>query len=166
MPKLQRTAACKTRLGRVQVRDLLSQDLTVEMELQKTATGFALPGLIKVPVTSAEQITEVMQKGYESRCTAAHDINAHSSRSHALLIVEVASVNLASGIKSVGKLTLCDLAGRCAAHRSCVNQTTYAVPACADGAAARVQRAREQDGRGGHDAGGGAEHQQVAARAR
>ena len=85
----------------------------VDMELQKTATGFSLPGLTKVPVTSAAQITEVMSHGYESRCTAAHDINAHSSRSHALLVVEVASTNLASGIRSVGKLTLCDLAGRC-----------------------------------------------------
>lgn len=97
----------------VQVRDLLGQDLELDLELQKTATGFTIPSLNKVPVTSAQQITEVMQKGYVNRCTAAHDINVHSSRSHALLIVEVASINLASGIKSVGKLTLCDLAGRC-----------------------------------------------------
>lgn len=97
----------------VQVRDLLAfNEEMVDMELQKTATGFALPGLTKVPVTSAEQITEVMSRGYENRCTAAHDINAHSSRSHALLIVEVAATNLGSGIRTVGKLTLCDLAGR------------------------------------------------------
>jgi kinesin family member C2/C3 len=96
-----------------QVRDLLCEDTNLDMELQKTATGFALPGLTKVPVTSAAQITDVMSAGYENRCTAAHDINAHSSRSHALLVVEVASTNLASGIRSVGKLTLCDLAGRC-----------------------------------------------------
>ena len=53
-----------------------------------------------------------MSRGYENRCVAAHDINAHSSRSHALLIVEVTSTNLATGIRTVGKLTLCDLAGR------------------------------------------------------
>jgi kinesin family protein C2/C3 len=97
----------------MQVRDLLGENLEQDLELQKTATGFTIPSLTKVPVTSAQQITEVMQRGYVNRCTAAHDINVHSSRSHALLIVEVASVNLASGIKSVGKLTLCDLAGRC-----------------------------------------------------
>lgn len=97
----------------MQVRDLLAfNEEMVDMELQKTATGFTLPGLTKVPVTSAEQITEVMSRGYENRCTAAHDINAHSSRSHALLIVEVAATNLGSGIRTVGKLTLCDLAGR------------------------------------------------------
>lgn len=99
----------------LQVRDLLAFDEEIaDMELQKTPTGFALPGLTKVPVTSAEQITDVMSRGYENRCTAAHDINAHSSRSHALLIVEVAATNLGSGIRTVGKLTLCDLAGRCA----------------------------------------------------
>lgn len=102
----------------MQVRDLLAfEENLTDMELQKTATGFALPGLTKVPVTSAEQITEVMSRGYENRCTAAHDINAHSSRSHALLIVEVAATNLGSGIRTVGKLTLCDLAGRYAAPR-------------------------------------------------
>lgn len=57
-----------------------------------------------------------MSRGYENRCVAAHDINAHSSRSHALLIVEVTSTNLATGIRTVGKLTLCDLAGRHAPH--------------------------------------------------
>ena len=108
-----RTVKSQTLLLCVQVRDLLCADGSQDMELQKTATGFTPPGLTKVPVTSAEQITEVMSAGYENRCTAAHDINAHSSRSHALLIVEVASTNLASGIRSVGKLTLCDLAGRC-----------------------------------------------------
>jgi hypothetical protein len=59
------------------------------------------------------QITDVMSRGYDNRCVAAHDINAHSSRSHALLIVEVTSTNIATGIRTVGKLTLCDLAGRC-----------------------------------------------------
>ena len=99
------------------MRDLLTPaENMVDMELQKTVTGFALPGLTKVAVTSAQQITDVMSRGYENRCTAAHNINEHSSRSHALLVVEVASTNLASGIRTVGKLTLCDLAGRCAAR--------------------------------------------------
>ena len=115
-----------------QVRDLLKPaEQMVDMELQKTSMGFSLPGLTKVAVTSAAQITEVMERGYENRCTAAHDINAHSSRSHALLIVEVASTNLASGIRTVGKLTLCDLAGR------------RAPPPCAHCAACAVRMYRQ-----------------------
>jgi kinesin family protein C2/C3 len=38
-------------------------------------------------------------------------INAHSSRSHCLLIINVTGTNTASGVRTVGKLTLCDLAG-------------------------------------------------------
>ena len=38
-------------------------------------------------------------------------INAHSSRSHCLLIITVTGTNTANGVRTVGKLTLCDLAG-------------------------------------------------------
>ena len=38
-------------------------------------------------------------------------INAHSSRSHCLLIINVVGTNAANGVRTVGKLTLCDLAG-------------------------------------------------------
>ena len=38
-------------------------------------------------------------------------INAHSSRSHCLLIINVVGSNLTTGVRTVGKLTLCDLAG-------------------------------------------------------
>lgn len=44
----------------VQVRDLLAfqeeGEELVAMELHKTPTGFSIPGLTKVPVTSAEQV--------------------------------------------------------------------------------------------------------------
>lgn len=52
-----------------------------------------------------------MQKGFEHRAVGCHDINAHSSRSHCLLIVQVAATDAATGVRTVGKLTLCDLAG-------------------------------------------------------
>lgn len=52
-----------------------------------------------------------MQKGFEHRAVGCHDINARSSRSHCLLIVQVAATDTATGVRTVGKLTLCDLAG-------------------------------------------------------
>ena len=62
-------------------------------------------------VTSPEQILGIMAKGFEHRATGCHDINAHSSRSHCLLIIHAASTDPTTGVRSVGKLTLCDLAG-------------------------------------------------------
>ena len=62
-------------------------------------------------VTSPEQIFEIMEKGFEHRAVGCHDINAHSSRSHCLLVIHVAATDTASGVRTVGKLTLCDLAG-------------------------------------------------------
>lgn len=62
-------------------------------------------------VTSPEQIFDIMAAGFEHRAVGCHDINAHSSRSHCLLIVHVTGTNISNGVRTVGKLTLCDLAG-------------------------------------------------------
>ncbi len=52
-----------------------------------------------------------MAAGFEHRAVGCHDINAHSSRSHCLVILTVLGTNISNGIRTVGKLTLCDLAG-------------------------------------------------------
>ncbi len=62
-------------------------------------------------VTSPDQILSIMEKGFEQRAVGCHDINAHSSRSHCLLIIHVAAADPATGVRTIGKLTLCDLAG-------------------------------------------------------
>ncbi len=62
-------------------------------------------------MTSPEQILGIMAKGFEHRATGCHDINAHSSRSHCLLVIHAAATDPTTGVRSVGKLTLCDLAG-------------------------------------------------------
>lgn len=62
-------------------------------------------------VTSPGQIFDIMAEGFEHRAVGCHDINAHSSRSHCLLVVRVIGTNISSGVRTVGKLTLCDLAG-------------------------------------------------------
>ena len=62
-------------------------------------------------VASPEQILAIMAQGFEHRATGCHDIKAHSSRSHCLLIVHAAASDATTGVRSVGKLTLCDLAG-------------------------------------------------------
>ncbi len=69
------------------------------------------PVLCCAEVTSPEQILGIMERGFEHRKTGCHDINTHSSRSHCALIVHAACTDAATGVRSVGKLTLCDLAG-------------------------------------------------------
>ena len=73
--------------------------------------GLTSVNLMSAEVTSPEQIFHIMQKGFEHRAVGCHDINAHSSRSHCLLIVQVAAIDAATGVRTIGKLTLFDLAG-------------------------------------------------------
>ncbi|CAL8470626.1 g10168 [Coccomyxa elongata] len=96
-----------------QVWDLLSEGGKKEVELVKATSGagFNVPDLAQAAVTSPEQILDIMARGFEQRATGCHDINAHSSRSHCLLIVHAATTDQATGVRTVGKLTLCDLAG-------------------------------------------------------
>jgi kinesin family protein C2/C3 len=72
------------------VHDLLDeQDQRREMELQSCKGGFTVPGLSESMVESPEQIFEIMEAGFEHRAVGCHDVNAHSSRSHCLLVVNV-----------------------------------------------------------------------------
>lgn len=73
--------------------------------------GFAPAGAVEVAVGSPEEVRAVMLRGFENRRTGVHDINAHSSRSHCLLVVRAEGTNRATGLRSSAKLTLCDLAG-------------------------------------------------------
>ncbi|KAK9829410.1 hypothetical protein WJX72_005680 [[Myrmecia] bisecta] len=93
------------------VNDLLCSGGKKEVELQRAAGGFGVPDLTQVEVTSPEQIFEIMGQGFEHRAVGCHDINTHSSRSHCLLIINVAVTEASTSIRTVGKLTLCDLAG-------------------------------------------------------
>lgn len=73
--------------------------------------GFAPAGAVEVGVGSPEEVRSVMLRGFENRKTGVHDINAHSSRSHCLLVVRAEGQNRSTGLRTSAKLTLCDLAG-------------------------------------------------------
>merc|ERR1712129_135727 len=64
-----------------------------------------------VPVTSDEDIHKLESIAQSNRSAAATDMNAHSSRSHMLLVVYVSGINIPANIKYFGKLYLVDLAG-------------------------------------------------------
>ena len=65
-----------------------------------------VPGLTWRPVSSVDHVLHVLAEGSKNRATAATSLNAHSSRSHALLSVRLTG---ADGRSSV--LHLVDLAG-------------------------------------------------------
>mmetsp|Transcript_46804 Transcript_46804/g.89379 ORF Transcript_46804/g.89379 Transcript_46804/m.89379 type:complete len:805 (+) Transcript_46804:3-2417(+) len=99
-----------------QVYDLLATNDQGEgrsegLELVRKGEGFAASGASEVAVASPEEVMEVMAAGFLNRAVGVHDINAHSSRSHCMLVVYVDGINSSSGLRMQGKLTLCDLAG-------------------------------------------------------
>merc|ERR1719410_2478033 len=70
-----------------------------------------VPGLTSVPVSSDEDIHKLEAIAQKNRSASATDMNAHSSRSHMLLVVDVSGINIPANIKYFGKLYLVDLAG-------------------------------------------------------
>ncbi|XP_072169012.1 uncharacterized protein [Diadema setosum] len=94
------------------LRDLLSSDPTNKLDVKmSTEGGLYVPGLTEVEVSSVDDINEVFATGHKNRSTACTDMNEHSSRSHALLCVNIIGTNKATKKRSVGKLNLVDLAG-------------------------------------------------------
>merc|ERR1719410_1809384 len=68
-------------------------------------------GLTKITVQSDEDINELNRIAGKNRSASNTDMNAHSSRSHMLLVVDVSGINIPANIKYFGKLYLVDLAG-------------------------------------------------------
>lgn len=78
-----------------QVVDLLSKTsrsaggLRVREDQQR---GFYVEGLRRVPCDSAVQVEQLMEQGTRTRTTAATHMNANSSRSHMLIIIQLKQV--------------------------------------------------------------------------
>uniref|UniRef100_A0A8D0CWI2 Si:rp71-84d9.1 n=1 Tax=Sander lucioperca TaxID=283035 RepID=A0A8D0CWI2_SANLU len=94
-----------------QVVDLLSRGsrnpggLRVREEQQR---GFYVEGLRTVPCDSVEQL---MEQGTRTRTTAATHMNANSSRSHMLIILQLKQIFSKESITKQSNINLVDLAG-------------------------------------------------------
>ncbi|XP_027137011.1 kinesin-like protein KIFC3 isoform X3 [Larimichthys crocea] len=96
------------------LRDLLGENPTDKLDIKMNPDGSGqlyVPGLTQFTVQSAEDINRVFELGHVNRATACTNLNEHSSRSHALLIISVCGYNGATGSRTQGKLNLVDLAG-------------------------------------------------------
>ena len=95
-----------------EIRDLLAEQVGAKsLHVRQGRHGNVVPELTVVPVQSWREVSELMDMGYTNRATAYTSSNEHSSRSHCILNVAVASTNLATGQKTRGQLHLVDLAG-------------------------------------------------------
>uniref|UniRef100_A0AAV2LUK3 Kinesin-like protein KIFC3 n=1 Tax=Knipowitschia caucasica TaxID=637954 RepID=A0AAV2LUK3_KNICA len=96
------------------LRDLLGDHLTEKLDIKLHPDGSGqlyVPGLTKVTVGSPQDINRVFELGHMNRATACTNLNEHSSRSHALLIITVSGHNSTTATHTQGKLNLVDLAG-------------------------------------------------------
>ncbi|KAM6979892.1 kinesin-like protein KIF28P [Aplochiton taeniatus] len=97
-----------------QVVDLLCRGprspggLRVREEQQR---GFYVEGLRTVPCDSALQVEQLMDQGTRTRTTAATHMNANSSRSHMLIILQLKQIFSKESITKQSNVNLVDLAG-------------------------------------------------------
>eukprot|EP00055_Hartaetosiga_balthica_P003955 m.9574 g.9574 ORF g.9574 m.9574 type:complete len:778 (+) comp3494_c0_seq1:199-2532(+) len=97
------------------IRDLLSKDHNKRLAIRDSPDkGIYVQDLNSIVVKSVKEIEKVMHVGNKNRKVGVTDMNQHSSRSHAIFIINVECSELGpdgeAHIRS-GKLNLVDLAG-------------------------------------------------------
>ncbi|KAJ1626959.1 P-loop containing nucleoside triphosphate hydrolase protein [Pavlovales sp. CCMP2436] len=98
-----------TELYNESIRDLLQAKADLQV-YQEPHGGFAPKGAMKALVTSVDEAIAVYLKGSAARATESTNMNATSSRSHALLIVDLDWMVVGRG-RTHARLNLLDLAG-------------------------------------------------------
>lgn len=76
-------------------------------------SGVYIEGVTKKPVSSYEQIEEVMETGNKHRSIGAHAMNATSSRAHTIIAIEFKQITQTDKVKTekFSVINLVDLAG-------------------------------------------------------
>ncbi|CAI9616554.1 unnamed protein product [Staurois parvus] len=96
------------------LRDLLGAGNNASLDI-KISPGSAgelyVPGLTQQSVRGIQDINKILEFGHKQRATEHTNLNTHSSRSHALLILTARGRETSTGICTTGKLYLVDLAG-------------------------------------------------------
>mmetsp|Transcript_29343 Transcript_29343/g.47373 ORF Transcript_29343/g.47373 Transcript_29343/m.47373 type:complete len:507 (-) Transcript_29343:164-1684(-) len=98
-----------------EVRDLLAPANSAakqKLEIRRDPNaGNYVQDLSESNISSMEEVESLMGQASAIRSTAATNMNEHSSRSHAIIIVTVEGVSTLTGFRTMGKLNLIDLAG-------------------------------------------------------
>lgn len=94
-----------------QIRDLLSGPSAKQLTIHEDGlNGVHVRNLNRQYLGSNEDLYRLLQRGSELRAVASTDMNVESSRSHAILQIDLTQESLQDGIKR-SKLFLVDLAG-------------------------------------------------------
>ncbi|XP_048214219.1 kinesin-like protein KIF28P [Perognathus longimembris pacificus] len=97
-----------------QIRDLLAGGAPPGGGLrvrEAPERGFHVEGLTWVPCGSYEHLARLLARGTRARTTASTRMNAHSSRSHLLVTVQLKQVSLRTALTTQAAINLVDLAG-------------------------------------------------------
>ncbi|WOL20692.1 kinesin-4 isoform X1 [Canna indica] len=95
-----------------QVRDLLNDGPQKRLEIRNNSQkGIAVPDANLVPVSTTEEVIELMNIGQKNRAVCSTAMNDRSSRSHSCLTIHVQARELTSGVVLRGSMHLVDLAG-------------------------------------------------------
>lgn len=97
-----------------EIRDLLVDARasgSAKLEVKQGEFGNYVPGLTSIPVKNLAEVIDVLAQGDRNRSQTATNMNEHSSRSHMMLTITLASENIGTGAVTRGKLNLVDLAG-------------------------------------------------------
>lgn len=96
------------------VTDLLNADkkagYNLELRLGKDGKVYT-DGLLRLDVNSYSEVIDYFAKASENRAIGKHNMNEHSSRSHLIITINLAGINLKTGESKFSRLHLIDLAG-------------------------------------------------------
>ncbi|KAF5751772.1 putative calmodulin binding protein [Tripterygium wilfordii] len=83
-----------------------------KLEIKKDSKGMvSVENASVVPISTYEELKNIIQKGSERRHTSGTQMNEESSRSHLVLSIVIESTNLQTQSVARGKLSFVDLAG-------------------------------------------------------
>ena len=97
-----------------QIRDLLIPDSPANLNLRETDGRVVVPGLSELAPTSAQEVVSMIIAANANRAVSATEANATSSRSHAVLCVNVKQKSRTAAMSedyTMATLSIIDLAG-------------------------------------------------------
>jgi|GEM_PF-1462015 len=103
---------------REELSDLLSEDKISLVVREDSEKNVFVAGLKELPVNSPEQLLSILKCGCKKRVTGATDMNATSSRSHAVFSIIIDNNDKEAGVLKTSRIHLVDLAGSERAKRT------------------------------------------------
>eukprot|EP01006_Ploeotia_vitrea_P032981 TRINITY_DN65160_c0_g1_i1.p1 TRINITY_DN65160_c0_g1~~TRINITY_DN65160_c0_g1_i1.p1 ORF type:complete len:824 (+),score=67.83 TRINITY_DN65160_c0_g1_i1:75-2546(+) len=103
------TASC-FEIYNEQVQDLLHPEHT-NLAVRQCENGFKVEGLAKRQCPTVDHMLQILMESYKNRKTSPHAMNKDSSRSHAILSIDVVRSDSSCGSSKSSNIMFVDLAG-------------------------------------------------------